>query len=109
MKKLPYYPLLMQQKKVPYFLILAILAICFFVVLILEKHVNTSRSMLILSMLIGLCSIGFISFVLFQSWKGMKLLSSLERQGKISEEKYQYIINNVASVCLLYTSDAADE
>ncbi|MEI6088288.1 MAG: PAS domain S-box protein, partial [Bacteroidota bacterium] len=98
MKKLPYYPLLMQQKKVPYFLILAILAICFFVVLILEKHVNTSRSMLILSMLIGLCSIGFISFVLFQSWKGMKLLSSLERQGKISEEKYQYIINNVGSV-----------
>jgi len=54
--------------------------------------------MLILSMLIGLCSIGFISFVLFQSWKGMKLLSSLERQGKISEEKYQYIINNVGSV-----------
>jgi len=53
---------------------------------------------LILSMLIGLCSIGFISFVLFQSWKGMKLLSSLERQGKISEEKYQYIINNVGSV-----------
>ena len=98
MKKLPYYPLLMQQKKVPYILILAILAICFFVVLILEKHVNTSRSMLILSMLIGLCSIGFISFVLFQSWKGMKLLSSLERQGKISEEKYQYIINNVGSV-----------
>lgn len=88
----------MQQKKVPYILILAILAICFFVVLILEKHVNTSRSMLILSMLIGLCSIGFISFVLFQSWKGMKLLSSLERQGKISEEKYQYIINNVGSV-----------
>ncbi|MEI7628472.1 MAG: ATP-binding protein [Bacteroidota bacterium] len=98
MKKLPYYPLLMQQKKVPYILILAILSICFFVVLILEKHVNTSRSMLILSMLIGLCSIGFISFVLFQSWKGMKLLSSLERQGKISEEKYQYIINNVGSV-----------
>jgi PAS domain S-box-containing protein len=98
MKKLPYYPLLMQQKKVPYILIMAILAICFFVVLILEKHVNTSRSMLILSMLIGLCSIGFISFVLFQSWKGMKLLSSLERQGKISEEKYQYIINNVGSV-----------
>ena len=88
----------MQQKKVPYILILAILSICFFVVLILEKHVNTSRSMLILSMLIGLCSIGFISFVLFQSWKGMKLLSSLERQGKISEEKYQYIINNVGSV-----------
>ena len=98
MKKLPYYPLLMQQKKVPYIFIMAILAICFFVVLILEKHVNTSRSMLILSMLIGLCSIGFISFVLFQSWKGMKLLSSLERQGKISEEKYQYIINNVGSV-----------
>ncbi|MCX6204623.1 MAG: ATP-binding protein [Bacteroidetes bacterium] len=98
MKNITYHPLLMQQKKVPYILILAILTICFFVVLILEKHINTSRSMLILSMAIGICSIGFISFVLFQSWKGMKLLSSLERQGKISEEKYQYIINNVASV-----------
>jgi PAS domain S-box-containing protein len=98
-----YYPLLLQQKKVPYILILAIVAICFFVVLVLEKHVNTSRSILILSIVIGLCSIVFISFVLFQIWKGMKLLSTLEQQGKISEEKYQYIINNVASV--VFTTD----
>ncbi len=59
--------------------------------------------MLILSILIGLGVVGFISFVLFQIWKGMKLLSKLESQGKISEAKYQYIINNVASV--VFTSD----
>jgi PAS domain S-box-containing protein len=103
MQNKTYYPLLLQQKKVPYILLLAIVAICFFIVLILEKHVNTSRSMMILSILIGFCSIGFISFVLFQNWKGMKLLNSLELQGKISEEKYQYIINNVASV--VFTTD----
>ena len=89
-----YQPLLLQQKKVPYILILAIVAICFFIVLILEKHVNTSRSMLILAVFIGLCSIGFISFVLFQIWKGMKLVRSLEQKGRDSEAKYQYIIDN---------------
>ncbi len=98
-----YQPLLLQQKKVPYILILAIVAICFFIVLILEKHVNTSRSMLILAVFIGLCSIGFISFVLFQIWKGMKLVRSLEQKGRDSEAKYQYIIDNVASV--VFTTD----
>jgi PAS domain S-box-containing protein len=98
-----YYPSVLQQKKLPYILLFALVAICFFIVLILQKHVNTSKSMLILSILIGLGAMGFISFVLFQLWKGMKLLSKLENQGKISEAKYQYIINNVASV--VFTSD----
>jgi PAS domain S-box-containing protein len=103
MQNQTYYPLLLQQKKVLYILLLAIVAICFFIVLILETYINTSKSMLILSMIIGLGAVGFISFVLFQIWKGMKLLHKLENQGKISEAKYQYIINNVASV--VFTTD----
>ena len=103
MQNQTYYPLLLQQKKIPYILLFAIVAICFLIVLILERQVNTNKPLLIISIIIGLCSVGFISFVLFQIWKGMKMLHILEQQGKLSEAKYQYIINNIASV--VFTTD----
>jgi PAS domain S-box-containing protein len=105
MQNKTYYPLSLQQKKVPYLLFLAIVAICFFIVLIPEINVNASKPVQFFFIFIGLCAIGFISFVIFQTWKGMKLLSSLELQSKMSEAKYQYIINNVASV--VFTTDLA--
>lgn len=98
MQNSTYHPKLLQQKRVPYLLLFAILANCFFIWLIIDNRKNTSEANLIIALLAGVFSVVFISFILFQLWKGLKLLNKAEREVGKSEEKYRNIIDNVASV-----------
>jgi PAS domain S-box-containing protein len=96
-------PLLLQQNRIPYILLLTIPAICFLVILVLENKLNNSATYLRIAAALAVCSIGFIFFVVMHMWDGMKLLKKVELGGKLIEAKYQYIIDNVASV--VFTTD----
>lgn len=98
-----YQPLQVHQKRIISILVLAILVIGFLVFLILDNLGTTSETYRWMSVSIGICFIGFICFSLYQMWKGMKLLKKAQLKGKLSEAKYQYIIDNVASV--VFTTD----
>jgi PAS domain S-box-containing protein len=98
-----YQPLHLQQKKIVLILFFAILVIGFLVLLILNNRGTSKDTYHIISDSIGLSFIGFICFSIIQMQKGMKLLKNAQLEGKLSEAKYQYIIDNVASV--VFTTD----
>lgn len=98
-----FQPLQFQQKRMSYILFLAILGISFLIILILNNRGTTSESYQLISVSITVFFLGFICFSLIQMWKGMKLLKKAQLEGKLSEAKYQYIIDNIASV--VFTTD----
>jgi PAS domain S-box-containing protein len=98
-----FQPMQLQQKRISYILFIAILVISFLLILILNNRGTTSETYQLISVSIAVCFLCFICFSLIQMWKGMKLLKNAQQEGKLSEAKYQYIIENVASV--VFTTD----
>jgi PAS domain S-box-containing protein len=98
-----FQPLQLLQKRLFYMLLFAVLIIGFLILLILNNRGTTNETYQMISVSIGICFIGFICFSLNQMWKGMKLLKNVQLEGELSEAKYQYIIENVASV--VFTTD----
>ena len=98
-----YQPMQLQQKRMSFILFIAILVISFLVILLLNNRDTSSETYQMISVSIAVSFLGFICFSLIQMWKGMKLLKNAQLEGKMSEAKYQYIIDNVASV--VFTTD----
>lgn len=96
-------PLQHQHNRIPYILLLSILAICFLLILVLDNNLNNNTTYLRIAAALAVCSIGFICFTVIQMWKSMKRLKKSEQDGKLIEAKYQYIIDNVSSV--VFTTD----